>query len=683
MSLFARLASSFGIATAEEPAAALEQAIALLEGANAQAAAAICAQVLARRPHHAPALHLAGLAALALGDAPLALARIRAAIAAQPDSGLYHFNEGNARVALEDTRGAAACFGRAVALEPARAAAWFNLGEAEFRLDHPASACEALRRALELAPGEDAIALALGRSLIAAASRGELPAQAYAQAVQLIEPRWALAPDPGQAHLALAYALQESGELTRAASHYEAILSTSPDEEHAHNNLANCYNLLARRDEAARHYREVLRLAPGNALAASALASAVNYDAAATPAEVLAAHRDWAQRFAAVERFPAPPARTADPDRRLRIGYVSPDLRRHLVASMLAPVIDRHERGRFEVFCYYNYPSADAVTERLRRSADAWRDIAAQDDEAVARRVREDAIDILVDLAGHTSYGRLRVFARKPAPVQVSWLGYFNTTGLEAIDAFVSDPHSSPPGQERWFTEELVRLPHTRFVFEPNADYPEVGPSPALARGQVSFGCFNNAAKLNARVLALWARLLQMLPQARLVLQTRALSDADNRERFRTLARAAGLPDARLELRPFAPLAEAFRAYHEIDIALDPFPFCGGMTSFDALWMGVPVVTLAGEMIPGRQTASMLHNLGATDWIAADEASYLEIALRLAQDSGRLAAVRAGLRERVRASPLCDYERFTRALECSLLALWRRRCARVMAQPRA
>jgi predicted O-linked N-acetylglucosamine transferase (SPINDLY family) len=390
-----------------------------------------------------------------------------------------------------------------------------------------------------------------------------------------------------------------------------------------------------------------------------------------SPDQVFEAHRDWARTIAA-PLYPIAPTflNDRDPDRRLRIGYVSPDLRRHPVGILFAPVLDRHDGAAFETYCYQNSARGDGMTGRMRRAAAHWRDVAELDDAALAARIREDRIDILVDLAGHTTHTRLPAFAKRPAPVQVSWLGYFNTTGVATMDYFVTDPHSSPPGQERFYVEKLVRLPATRFCYEPPEFMPEVNALPALRGGDVTFGCFNSLAKINARVLTLWARLLAAVPDARLVLQAGALSDAPNRERFRALAVEQGIPSERLELRPFVAVEDAAASYHDIDIALDPFPFCGGMTSLEALWMGVPVVTLVQEMIAGRQTAALLANLGLEELIATNEAQYVDIAVSLAKDLPRLAALRAGLRERFRASPLADTERFTRDLERAYREMW-------------
>jgi predicted O-linked N-acetylglucosamine transferase (SPINDLY family) len=398
----------------------------------------------------------------------------------------------------------------------------------------------------------------------------------------------------------------------------------------------------------------------------------LNYDPDCTPEQALAEHRHWAERVAS-PRYPAAPrhANDRDPERRLRIGYVSPDFRRHPVSSIFAPILAAHDPRQTEVTCYYNFAGEDVVTLRLKSLAQHWRPVAAIDDAALCAQIRADRIDILVDLAGHTGGSRLLAFAHKPAPVQVSWLGYFNTTGLATMDYFLSDPWSSPPGQDRLYVERLLRLPHTRFCYEPPQYMPEVGTLPCDSSGHITFGSLNNLAKLNDQVLALWSQLLLALPHSRLLVQTAALDDAPNCRHFRERWARLGIAPERLQLRGFAPIEQSPAAYAEIDIALDPFPFCGGMTSFEALWMGVPLITLPGATVASRQSASMLANLGLRELIAADAREYVDKARELALDPQRLAALRAGLRARFAASPLMDYRGFARALESAYRRMWR------------
>ena len=370
-----------------------------------------------------------------------------------------------------------------------------------------------------------------------------------------------------------------------------------------------------------------------------------------------------------------PHANPRDPGKALNIGYVSADFRRHPVGFFLAPVLARHDRRRFSVSCYSGRGLADDLTERLKAGADAWRSVGGLSDEALATAIRDDGIDVLVDLSGHTAGNRLTAFALRPAPVQVSWLGYFNTTGMKAIDYVLMDAETVPEGAERWFTEEVIHLPAGRFCYGPPEDAPPVAPPPVEERGRVTFASFNNLTKVGAEVVGLWARILDALPSSRLVLKWRSLGDAAVRDRYQAWFAAEGIEPNRIELQGASPHAEMLAAYGGVDVALDPFPFSGGVTSCEALWMGVPVVTWPGARPVSRQTAGFLRALGLAELIAADREDYVAIAAGLARDRDGLTALRAGLRARMAASPLCDGVRFTRHLEAAYRDMWRRWCA--------
>jgi predicted O-linked N-acetylglucosamine transferase (SPINDLY family) len=653
-----------------EPAE-LDRALDAYERGRTDAAEAACERILAGDPGSAPALHLLGLIAAARRNHARAATLIESAIAADPAVGLYHFNLGNSLRELGRVDDAVASYRHATAADPVRFAAWFNLAQLSAERGDPEEAIVAYRTALGLQPGNGPARTALAAALVETAQAGTDTAARSAEALALLESEWPQGPDPARARFLLAMALVGCGRWTEAATELEALVAARPDSAPVRNALANCYNRIGRAADAVREYRAAFRAAPSFHEALTAVLGTLNAAPGVTPAEVFAAHREWAATVAA-PLYPAAPrfANPRAPGRRLRIGYVSPDLRRHPVGTMFAPVLERHDARRVETFCYYNFPRGDAMTARMRRAAHHWRDVAALDDAALADAIRADGIDVLVDLAGHTRHTRLLVFAHRPAPVQASWLGYFNTTGLATMDWFVTDPVSSPPGQEQYFAERLLRLPHTRFCYEPPEFLPEVGPLPARDRGRVTFGCLNALAKLNDGVLALWGRVLAAVPGARLILQAAALEDPLVQRDLRARAAAHGIAPDRLELRRFVPVEQAADSYHDIDIALDPFPFCGGMTSLDALWMGVPVVTLPQAMIAGRQSASMLANLGLGELVAADEAAYAAAAAGLARDLDRLAALRAGLRERFRRSPLADYAGFTGELEGAYDAMW-------------
>ena len=652
-------------------AAQLETAIRLHESGDLAGAERRYRAILEADARDADATHLLGLIAHQRGEHALAVAQIGEAIALKADKAIYHYNLGNALAALGRPRAAAKSFRAATRLDPSHIAARSNLAHALTQTRRHREAVAEFRHLLSLQPSP-AARNALASALIRCADAGPAAAHGYDEAAALLQQAWQDADDPAEARLALAYCLQQRKRWSEAAGHYQAVLSLKPGNPAAHNNLANCCNQLGRMDEAILHYRETYRLAPDFPEALASVLACLNYDPDCSPEQSAAEHRHWAEQVAApyylkFARFD----HDRDPERRLRIGYVSPDLRRHPVSAIFAPILAAHDRSRVEASCYYNFAGEDVVTLRLKSLAEHWCPVAGVDDDALCEQIRSDRIDILVDLAGHTSHNRLLAFARKPAPIQVSWLGYFNTTGLATMDYFLSDRWSSPSGQERYYVERLLRLPHTRFCYQPPEYMPEVGPLAAENRGNVTFGCLNNLSKLNEKVLGLWGEVLSAVPGARLLVQAAALDDAPNCSRFGELCAKHGIAANRLELRGFAPIEQAPARYAEIDIALDPFPFCGGMTSLEALWLGVPIITLAGETIASRQSASMLMNLGLQELIAKDSAQYVDKAAQLARDLPRLAGLRAGLRPRFAASPLMDYAGFARALEAAYRDMWR------------
>jgi predicted O-linked N-acetylglucosamine transferase (SPINDLY family) len=417
-----------------------------------------------------------------------------------------------------------------------------------------------------------------------------------------------------------------------------------------------------------------------------------------------------------------------DPKRPLRIGYVSADFRNHPVARYLMPAL-WHHGSQVKVTCYSNSQMEDDTTRLMKRCADAWVNISRMKDDEAADRIRADGIDILIDLSGHTAGNRLPVFARKPAPVQVSWLGYFNTTGMDAMDYFISDPVHVTPEMEQWFSEKIVRLPDAYVAYAPprkivgahksapmpavhrvfaNVDvtqiewglwqrwydmrnrlmdgvmgilpkmqgkpFPYASAPPALRKGYMTFGSFNHLSKLNDEVIALWAQILKKVPDARLMLKTNALGDDAARAQIVKAFSGYGIAENRLELQGWSQPEELYAQYGEVDIALDPFPFGGGATTCDALWMGVPVITLEGATPVGRQGATYLTQIGHAEWIAKTPEEYAALAAGLAADTQALAGLRAGLRRQMQKSPFCDGRRFAKNLEAAYRQMWKRRC---------
>ena len=355
------------------------------------------------------------------------------------------------------------------------------------------------------------------------------------------------------------------------------------------------------------------------------------------------------------------------------MGFVSPDLGRHPVGYFLVRVLENLDKEHLETICYSDRIVKDDLTHRLQAAATQWRDVIGMSDQQLAEQIRADRIDILFDLAGHTAHNRLLVFARKPALIQVTWAGYVGTTGLKAMDYLLADRYEVPPGAERHYRERVLRMPEGYVCYDPPIYAPPVATLPALDRGQVTLGCFNNPAKITPQVIEVWAKILRRLPGARLVLKYKGWNDRGVARRFTEMFVAHGIDPGRLELLGYSPHAELLAEYNRIDLALDPFPYNGGLTTCEALWMGVPVVTCPGETFASRHSLSHLSNVGLTETIARELDEYVELAVSLAGDLPRLAALRAGLRERMAASPLCDGKRFATNLASMLHEAWEQR----------
>ncbi len=424
-----------------------------------------------------------------------------------------------------------------------------------------------------------------------------------------------------------------------------------------------------------------MQLKPNSAIAHDNVLYTMQYCAGITLADLAEAHAEFERRHAAPLRAAwKPHDNVRDPDRKLRLGLISADLSAHPVGYFLIRALENIDHSEAEVVCYSNRPIADDMAGRFRATAILWRDVVGLSDAQLAEQVRVDQIDILFDLAGHTAGNRLLVFARKPAPIQINWIGYEGTTGLTAIDYILADRHVIPFDAEQHYVEQVLRMPHGYLCYDPPAVAPPVGPLPALARGFTTFCSFNNPSKITPQVVAVWAKILRSVPQSRLILQYRGLGDETVRGRYTALFAECGVNSRQLDLRAPAPYAEYLATYGQVDIALDPFPFAGGTITCEALWMGVPVVTCPGETFASRHGLSHLSNIGINETIAHDLDEYVEIAVSLARDLPRLSTLRAGLRERMAASPLCDGKRFAMDLAALLRAAWRQDCASAKTQ---
>lgn len=487
-----------------------------------------------------------------------------------------------------------------------------------------------------------------------------------------------LRPDSPDLHTGLALALEGKGQIDQAIASYHTALQLDPARLDALSSLGTAYRFTGRIDQAVAAYRAALRFKPDAVGIHSQLLLTLHYDPVNDPAAIYQEHRDWYHQHAAPLRGSSGPhANSRDPDRRLRIGYVSPDLCDHVVARFLLPLFTCHDHSQVEVFCYAPVPRPDDMADRLRSYAHHWKSLLGLTDEQAADLIRRDEIDVLVDLAGHTPGHSLLVFARKPAPVQVTWLGYPDTTGLSTIDYRLTDALADPPGlTEALHSEHLVRLPQTAWCFHPAGYTRPVGPVPSIAAGHLTFGTFNNFAKVSQVSLDLWARILQQVPDAHLMLKGPALGSKEVVSRLHAFFAERGIASHRLDLllRDPSPLGH-LRWYDQMDIALDTFPYHGTTTTCEALWMGVPVVTLAGQTHVSRVGVSLLSSMGLADLVADSPDHYVQTAVSLAQNTTRLHELRSTLRQRMQHSPLMDGRRFARNIEDTYRAMWRTWCA--------
>jgi protein O-GlcNAc transferase len=639
------------------------------------------------------------------------------------------FNFANFLASAAGPSEAEPAYRRAVALHPQFHPAWTNLGNLLARLGRIAEAVEAHREAVRLAP-QDVIGLrSFARLCGEAAQMPDEAARLYRAALAL-DPRhanswnalgvvlqslgqlgkavecWEKAltlapqhagahnnlgtalrllkrPDEGIEHLRLAaqfdphdpvaaanltQALLAVGQGTEACRLAEQIVAQHPQNANAHLTLGLALTQSARIEESRSAFLEAHRLDQNPAALSNALFASL-YSDRRSAMQHLEEHRRLGEMIAASGPVRTHWDRDRRPARALRVGYLSADLRTHPVTDFLKPILQHHDPARVEVFAHSTDAVPDATTAELRACAVTWRDCAHWDDTRLAAQIEADRLDILVDLAGHTAGNRAQLLRRRLAPIQVLYIGYPCTAGL--ADYLIADAQVCPPGHERFYTEQVVRVPGSFWCYAPRAHAPEPGPLPAKTRGSITFGSFHTLAKISLTTIALWARVLAAVPDSRLVLKALALADAATRETLRARFVAAGVDPARLVIEPPTLDHAAFlRAYHQIDIALDSIPYNGGTTTCEALWMGVPVVTLAGDHFFSRMSGSFLHHVGLDDLVADSQDEYLRIAASLAADIPRLEALRNSLRSRMSASPLCDGPRAARELETAYRMMW-------------
>jgi len=636
---------------------------------DADAAMASYRNVIALQADHADAHNNLGNLLYGKGELDAATHCYRRALAARHDHRHARHNLGNILQQQGRIEAAIACYQELLALEPDFPDAHSSLANACLKLNRMSEATESYRRALSLKPDSANAHFNLGNALLI---QGEFSAAAARY-------RAAIARDPehAESHNNLGLALHRQFQASEAFTCFQTALALQPDHARAHNNMGNVLGDLGEIERALAHYRESIRLAPDYSGAYNNYLVSAQYSGDWSPSETLANHRRFAERFEMPlrARWPAH-ANSRDPLRRLKIGFVSGDFSRHPVGFFLENTLLHLDRDLLDITLYPTYLSSDELALRFQNMGFPWRPLVTMSDDDAAQRVVEDRIDILVDLSGHTAHNRLLLFARKPAPIQVTWLGYWSTTGLSAMDYILCDEAGLPKNEAVYFTEKPWYLPDTRLCFTPPETTLAIGPLPALARGHITFGCFNNLTKMGDDVVSLWSRILREIPGSQLLLKARQLSNPATRETTRARFAAQGIDADRLQLEGQTRYQDYLAAYHRIDIMLDPFPFTGATTSVEGLWMGVPLITRRGDRMISRQGEGILRNLNMPDWIADDNDAYIAIARRQAADWRNLALLRQQLRARLLASALCDGPRFARALESALRGMWRAYCTR-------
>jgi predicted O-linked N-acetylglucosamine transferase (SPINDLY family) len=592
-----------------------------------------CRQVVELAPHHSDAWHLLGLVSRETGNHDFAIECIERALQLNPDNPAAHNNLGILLKNQGKLHEAVACYAQALRLKPDFVPACNNLGNAWHLLGRLDAAIASCRQAIQ------------------------------------IDPTFA------DAYVNLGNALKDQGKPDEAAASYEQALVMNRGLAVAYSNLGHVLKDRGQLDEAIAHYRRAIELRPDVATYHSNLAYTLNFHPGFEARAILEEHQRWNQRHAdPLANHIEVHTHDRSPDRRLRVGYLSPDFRSHSVGRFMLPLLQAHNHTRVEVFCYSCVRTPDEYTANCQACADTWRNVSNFSDEQIAQCVRRDKIDILVDLTMHMADNRLLVFARKPAPVQVTYLAYCGTTGLTTIDYRLTDWHLDPSERDTsCYSEQSIRLPETYWCYRPVAAAPEVSSSPFSRTGVVTFGSLNNFCKVSQPTLAAWMRLLNSVPKSRLILHTR---QGAHREELLTLFERQGIARQRVTLIDWQNVAGYFRLYEQIDLGLDPFPYGGGTTTCDALWMGVPVVSFAGRTAVSRGGLSILSNLGLADLVAFDVEGYVETAARLAADLPRLRELRDHLRDRMRASALMDEPQFARSIETAYRDMWQRWCAK-------
>jgi len=629
-------------------------------------AESIYQQILQADPGHPVAMHFLGVIAHQMGDNETGVDLLRKALAIKPDFDEAHFNLGIMLKELNKPDEAIQSYHQAIAINPGYAEAYNNLGtvlQKQFKLDEAETS---YRKAIAINSDYAEAHNNLGNAL-KELNHLDKAESSYRTAI-------AIRPDYAKAHNNLGNTQKELGNLEDAIACFHKALDIWPDYAEAHNNLGNTLKELGELDDAVASFRKALAIRPDFIQAHDNILLTEQYRIGNTSKTLFQLHRQWdAQHGKKFQPSWPKHSNTGEPARRIRIGFVSPDLGRHPVGYFVVRLLENLPEKEIETVVYSELVDDD-LTQRIKTAANVWHNVSGIPDDKLATMIINDGIDIVIDLAGHSANNRLLVFARKPAPLQVSWAGYVGTTGLSAIDYLISDRYSTPVDEEPFYQEKIIRMPDGWLCYDPPDYAPAVGEAPFKQNGRVTFGSFSNPAKINEEVVHVWAIILTAVANSQLLIKYKGINSRANAERLSALFEEEGLDASRLILEGPSSHVDLLARYNDIDIALDPFPYSGGLTTYEALWMGVPVITVPGRTFASRHSFSHLSTLGLHELSARDQDEYVSLAVGLANDGGKLVRLRAELREMMASSPICNGEKFAIGFATRMREIWRYWC---------
>jgi len=643
---------------------ALQAALKHHQAGQLQNAASIYNQILKESPNHPDALNLSGLIAHQTNNNVKAAELINKAILSNPENPDYYYNLGIVLNAQGRWKEATHAYRQSINIKSDYFEALNNLGNILREHNNTASAVEIYNEVLKIKPDCVEVWSNLG-NILKEQGKIESAIEHFERAIQ-INPEYASAWNN------LGSATSAQNRFKDAIEHYRHALKLKPDYAVAWCNLGGVMEIIGEFNTSIECFKQALKYKPDYNEAFSNLLYLLSYNVVCSPEQILEEHRNWGrinEEKQGTDIFSH--TKSTRVDKRLRIGYVSSDFRKHALSYFFEPILKNHDKSHVEIYCYSDVHIPDDTTERLKKMSDKWCSTLEMNDKEVAQKIYEDEIDILIDLAGHTAKNRLRIFSYNPAPIQITYLGYCNTSGLKSMDYWITDAVLHPEDTVELAVENIIRLQRCWTCYQPPADAPEIKPD-TLANKSITFGSFNNVSKLSNMVIECWSRLLKEVENSRLILKARQLGDPFIKDRISAQFTQNGIKSEQLILLPSTP--SYMEDYNKIDIALDTFPRTGGVTTADALWMGVPVITLAGQRYIERQGASILKAIGLDDLITSTPEEYVSKVKELAKNHTQRNELKTSLRERISKSPLCDGRDLAQALEDTYRKMWHTWC---------